>query len=79
MTARSSKPVVEVRINGLAIGTLTPQMSTAYLPVVDHLATAGTSTVARALVRGSPVSVSVALHAERAHEVSAEWLRAATT
>lgn len=78
-TARTTKPVIEVRIDNHAVGTLTPQMSTAYLPVVDHLAAAGTATAARALIQGSPVSVAVALHAVRAHEVSAEWLHSATS
>lgn len=55
-TTRTFRPAVEVRIDDHAVGTLTPQMSTAYLPVVDHLAAAGTTTVARALI-----SVAVAL------------------
>ncbi len=75
MTARTSKPVIEVRVDGHAVGAFTPQMSAAYLLVVDHLAAARTTAVAKALPRGSPVSVAVALHAERAHEVTAEWHR----
>lgn len=77
-TPRSTRPVVEVRVSGYRAGTLTPQMSETYLPLVDHLAAAGTVTVGRVLLEGSPVSVVAALHAVRPHEVTADWLAAAT-
>ena len=76
---RSRKSVVEVRVNGRPAGTLTPQMSDVYLPLIDRLDQVRCTVVARVLLEGSPVSVVAAMHAVRSHELSAEWVNDATT
>lgn len=77
--SRSSKTVVEVMINGRPAGTLSPQMSNSYLPIVEPLSAAGCRTVVCALLTGSPVSVAATIYAARAHEVSHEWISALET
>ena len=72
-SVRSTKTVVAVRISGRLIGMLTPQMSTAYLPVVEPLHAAGCHAVGRVLLKGSPVSVAATLYAARAHDINREW------
>ncbi|HEX8769038.1 MAG TPA: HIRAN domain-containing protein [Jatrophihabitans sp.] len=71
--ARSSKTVVQVSINGRPAGTLSPQMSTYYLPIVQPLTAAGCHAVVRVLLKGSPVSVAATVYAARAHEIPREW------
>jgi len=75
-TPRSKTPTVEVRVSGLRAGGLTVQMSATYLPVIDHLDRAGTMTVCRVLLEGSPVSVVAAIHALRPHELTPDWFTA---
>lgn len=70
---RSSKTVVQVLINGRPAGTLSPQMSNSYLPIVEPLSAAGCRTVVRVLLTGSPVSVAATIYAAKAHELSHEW------
>jgi collagen type III alpha len=76
--ARSTRTVVEVRIDGARIGQLTPKMSGEVLPAIRHLATAGTTTAARAIVKGNRIKTEVVLHAARAHELPDSWLATAT-
>jgi len=70
---RSAKTVVQVLINGQAAGTLTPQMSIAYLPIVEPLTEGGCRATVRVLLKGSPVSVAATVYAARAHDISLDW------
>ncbi|HEY0530936.1 MAG TPA: HIRAN domain-containing protein [Actinoplanes sp.] len=72
--ARSTRELVEVRLDRAPVGRLTPKMSAELLPAVRHLAEAGHLTAARALVRGNRIKVEVFLHAARAHELPESWL-----
>lgn len=73
--ARSTKTVVQVLINSHSAGTLSPQMSNAYLPIIRPLVSGGCAVTARVLLRGSPVSVAASLYAARAHEIPRDWFR----
>jgi collagen type III alpha len=71
---RSTRELLEVRIDRVPVGRLTPKMSAELLPAVRHLAQSGHLTAARALVRGNRIKIEVVLHAARAHELPDSWL-----
>ncbi|WP_433362104.1 HIRAN domain-containing protein [Actinoplanes sp. CA-142083] len=73
-TARTSKVVVEVRLDGARVGKLSPRMSGELLPAIQHLAGQGRATVTRALVKGNRIKTEVTLYALRAHELPHSWL-----
>ncbi|MEV6852013.1 HIRAN domain-containing protein [Actinoplanes sp. NPDC051411] len=73
---RSTRELIEVRLDRAPIGRLSPKMSAELLPAVRHLAQAGHLTAARALVRGNRIKVAVVVHAARAHELPESWLAA---
>jgi HIRAN domain-containing protein len=73
-TARTSKVIVEVRIDGERVGQLTPKMSGELLPAIRHLVEAGVTTSARAIVKGNRIKAEVVLYVARAHELPASWL-----
>lgn len=70
---RSSKTVVEVRIDGNVIGTLTPAMSTAMVPVIAYLADRGQATAVRAIVKGNRLRADVVLHTAKAADLPDTW------
>jgi hypothetical protein len=72
--ARSSKTLVEVRVNGSAGGRLTPKMSGELLPAVRHLAERGVQAAARAILKGNQLKADIVLYVARAGELTAEWL-----
>lgn len=72
--ARSARTVVEVRIDGLRIGQLTPRMSGEVLPAVRHLADRGLVACTRAIVKGNRIKTEVVVYAARAHELPESWL-----
>jgi hypothetical protein len=74
--ARSTRELIEVRLDRAPVGRLTPKMSAELLPAVRHLAQAGHLTAARARVRGNRLKVEVVVHAARAHELPESWLAA---
>jgi collagen type III alpha len=75
-TTRSSRTVVEVRLDGARVGQLTPKMSGDVLPAVRHLAENGATTAARAVVKGNRIKSEVVLYVARAHELPDSWLGA---
>ncbi|WP_197023617.1 HIRAN domain-containing protein [Rhodococcus sp. UNC363MFTsu5.1] len=77
--ARTSREVVEVRLDGRLVGQMTPKMSESYLPVIAHLAETGRLTAARALVKGNRLKAEVVIHALRAHELPAHWPEPSTS
>jgi hypothetical protein len=72
-SARTSKTLAEVRIDGEPVGRLTPKMSTDMLPAVDYLAQHGRSTAVRATVKGNALKAEVVLYTKRSSELHAEW------
>ncbi|MEE6260970.1 HIRAN domain-containing protein [Plantactinospora sonchi] len=72
--ARSSRTVAEVRINGSAVGTLTPATSGDLLPVIRHLAGRDVVTTARAILKGNRVKADLVLDVCRMNELSDAWL-----
>lgn len=75
-TARTSKELVEIRIDGQRVGELTPAMSADYLPVIAKLGDLGRSTGVRMVVKGNQVKAEVVLHATKAHQLEADWIAA---
>ncbi|RAO30070.1 hypothetical protein ONO86_05622 [Micromonospora noduli] len=73
-TARTSRTVVEVRIDGSRVGQLTPKMSGELLPAIRHLSEQGVTTAARAIVKGNRIKTEVVLYVARAHELPETWL-----
>lgn len=72
--ARTTRTVVEVRIDGAPVGQLTPKMSGEVLPAIRHLAEAGTVAACRAIVKGNRIKTEVVLYVARAHELPGSWL-----
>jgi collagen type III alpha len=77
--ARSTRTVVEVRIDDACVGKLTPKMSSELLPAIRHLAQQGTTTAARAIVKGNRIKTEVVLYVARAHELPESWLNDAAS
>jgi collagen type III alpha len=73
-SARSSRTVVEVRIDGACVGQLSPKMSSELLPAIQHLAAQGVVAAARAIVKGNRIKTEVVLYVARAHELLESWL-----
>lgn len=78
-SGRSTKEVVEVRLDGERIGQLSPAMSEKFLPALRHFRERGLVTCARAVLKASPVSAKVTLHAQKAFELSADELNGEPT
>lgn len=72
--ARSSRTVVEVRIDDARVGQLTPKMSGELLAVIRHLGEGGQLTAGRAIVKGNRIKAEVVLYVARAHELPDSWL-----
>jgi collagen type III alpha len=73
-SARSSKTLVEVRVDGLPGGKLSPKMSGELLPAVRHLTDKGLTTAARAILKGNQLKADIVLYCARAGELPADWL-----
>lgn len=71
--ARSTREVLEIRIDDSRIGQLTPKMSGDFLPAVRLLESLGYQATAQALVTGNRLKAEVTVYAERAHQLSADW------
>ncbi|MEU7920094.1 HIRAN domain-containing protein [Micromonospora zamorensis] len=74
--ARSTRTLVEVRINGAAAGTLSPATSDEILPVITHLSGKGLATAARAILKGNRVKADISVKMSKASELSDAWLDA---
>ena len=73
-TARTTRQVVEVCVNGEPVGKLTPKMSGEVLPVVRHLGGLGAVASCRAILKGNRVKADVVLYVARANEIPQSWL-----
>lgn len=70
---RSTRAVVEVRVDGERIGKFTPKMSADFAPAVRFLADRGQRTAARLLVTGNRAAVTATVYAVRAHQLDDTW------
>lgn len=68
-TVRTTKTVVEVRIDDQRIGQLSPQMSQRFLPMIHHLEARGLVTACRGDITGSSIAAEVRIDAVKANEV----------
>src|SRR5690625_1685477 len=68
-TARTSKSVVEVRVDNKPVGQLTPQMSQRFLPMIRHLDDRGLVAACQGDITGSSVAAEVRIDAVKANEV----------
>jgi hypothetical protein len=72
--ARSTREIVEIRIDDGAVGQLTPKMSSELLPAIRHATEQRCVPTARAIVKGNRIKAEVVLHVARAHELPDAWL-----
>lgn len=75
---RSTRTVIEVRIDGQRIGQLTPKMSGDLLPVVRHLDHLGVGAAARTLVKGNRAAAEAVLYVQRSYEIDNAWFDTVT-
>jgi collagen type III alpha len=73
-TARASRTLVEVHLDGARVGQLSPRMSGELLPAIHHLTEQGLTAAARAVVKGNRIKAEVVLYVCRAHELPESWL-----
>ncbi|WP_394163676.1 hypothetical protein [Galactobacter valiniphilus] len=72
-TAKSPKDVIEIRIDGQPVGTLSTASSVHFVPVVQHLASGGVLALAWLRLKGNAVSTQVTLQATKSHELPQQW------
>lgn len=70
---RSTREVLEIRLDGSRVGQLSPKMSGEVRPAVDHLEGLGHLTAARALITGNRLTAQIKLYAARAHQLDVDW------
>jgi hypothetical protein len=70
---RTTKEIVEVRVNGCRVGQLTPKMGSDLTPAIHELGKAGRATAVRAKITGNRLTAKVTLHCLRAHELPSDW------
>lgn len=73
-TARTSRELVEVRVDGHRVGELTPAMSAEFLPIIARLLEQGRETAARLMVKGNEVRTDAVLHAKKSNQLDDAWL-----
>ena len=71
---KSGKPVIEVRLDGLRVGQLSPQMSAEYLPIVEVLEQHGISCCVRGTVKGNKLKADVVVHGTKASALTESWI-----
>lgn len=71
---RSSKPVVEVRIDQARVGELTSAMSDHFLSTIRALDTVGKQCAVKSLIKGNSLKAEVSLHGCKAHELPNAWI-----
>ena len=72
-SGKSEKRVVEVQINGNAVGQLTAGMSAELLPTLDHLLLRQFGAAVRATVKGNRVKVDVSICASKSGDIPESW------
>lgn len=74
-TDAKGKDLALVVIDGTPIGTLTPQSSAHYIPLVRWGEQHGVGIACRVTITGNQLDVQVTTHAAKASEVPADWLQ----
>ena len=77
--ARSAKTLVEVRIDGLPGGRLTPKMSGELLPAIRHFGDSGLVTAGRAILKGNQLKADITLYVARSGDLPQHLLSGAST
>lgn len=72
--ARSTKDMVEVRLDDRRVGQLTPAMSSEYIPIIRQLEQAGRMTAVKVIVKGNQIKADVVLHAAKTGQLDANWI-----
>lgn len=75
-STRTPKDLIEIRIDGLRTGELTPAMSAEFTPIVRQLEETGRVTAARVIVKGNQIKADVVLYAAKANQLDADWISA---
>lgn len=70
----TEKPFVETRIDGERVGEMTPATSGHFLPLIEHLDTAGEIPTALAKITGSALAAQLVLQAAKAPEIPDSWM-----
>lgn len=78
-SSKSTRTLVEVRINEHRIGQLTPASSQHFIPTIEHLAARGMHAAVWVRVKGSQIAAQATLQATKAHELSAAWFSRTVT
>lgn len=72
-TPRTTKEIVEVRLNDLRVGVLTPTTSTNVMPLLDFLTEHNYTAVARATLKSNQLKADITLQIARVGEVPQHW------
>lgn len=75
-STRTTKELVEIRIDEQRVGELTPAMSAEYIPIIRQLEQSGRATAARAIVKGNQIKADVVLYAAKTSQLDAQWIAA---
>lgn len=73
-SGKAPKTIVEVRVDGIRVGQLTPQTGQRFLPMIKHLEDRGLVTACRASITGSAVAAELHVDAVKAHEAGDDVL-----
>lgn len=71
---RSTVEVVEVRLDGLPVGILSPTQTANLLPLVKHIEAQGHTVVARAALKGNALKAELTLFTIKAQDANPTWL-----
>lgn len=71
---RSTQTLLEARVDGRPVGTLSKPVSDQVRPLVDELATHGVTVACQGTVRGNVIAAEVAVHPRRPSGLSNDWL-----
>lgn len=75
-STRTTKEVVEIRVDERRVGELTPAMSAEYSPIIRQLEQSGRATGAKAIVKGNQIKADVVLYAAKTSQLDAQWIAA---
>lgn len=72
-----AREIVEVQLDGLRIGELTPTTSRHFLATIDHTNSRGADVAAYARIKGSQLSAEVTIQGAKVTDLPDEWLNGA--
>jgi collagen type III alpha len=68
--ARSVLEVLEARVDGQLVGTLSPQQCRTYVDMVRHITDHGRTPTARAVLKGNSIKAEITLHIAKPHDIA---------